>query len=42
MASIISGLPVGSGMLPFFRIEVQSTGTYAPVHQNAMDSHHTE
>ena len=42
MASIISGLPVGSGMLPFFRIEVQSTRNNAQVHQTGMDSHHTE
>lgn len=42
MASIISGLPSGSGMLPFFRIEVQSTGSHAPVHQNGMVLHTTK
>ncbi len=42
MASITSGLPVGSGMLPFLRIAVQFTRNYAPVHQNAMESHHMD
>ena len=42
MAAITSGLPSGSGMFPFFRIEVQSTGSHAPVHQTAMVLHTTE